>query len=48
MTAIIAETLSSLLDELNKENITKDRIVQIFFRPSKGANQIEYVCIYTT
>lgn len=45
MTAIVAKTLSSLMEDINKLNLTKDNIVQIFTRASNG-NSIEYICIY--
>lgn len=45
MTAIIAKTLSSLMEDINKLNLTKDNIVQIFTRTNNG-NSTEYICIY--
>ena len=45
MTAIIAKTLSSLMEDINKLKLTKDDIVQVFTRTSNG-NSTEYICIY--
>ena len=45
MTAIIAKTLSSLMEDINKLNLTKDNIVQIFTRTNND-NSTEYICIY--
>ena len=45
MTAIIAKTLSSLMEDINKLKLTKDNIVQIFTRTNNG-NSTEYICIY--
>ena len=45
MTAIIAKTLSSLMEDINKLKLTKDDIVQVFTRTSND-NSTEYICIY--
>lgn len=45
MTAIVAKTLSSLMEDINKLNLTKDNIVQIFTRTG-NSNSTEYICIY--
>ena len=45
MTAIIAKTLTSLMEDINKMKLTKDDIVQIFTRTSND-NSTEYICIY--
>lgn len=45
MTATVAKTLSSLMEDINKLNLTKDNIVQIFTRTNNG-NSTEYICIY--
>ena len=45
MTAIIAKTLSSLMEDINKLKLTKNDIVQVFTRTSNG-NSTEYICIY--
>ena len=45
MTAIIANTLSSLMGDINKLKLTKEDIVQIFTRTNNG-NSTEYICIY--
>ena len=45
MTAIIAKTLSSLMEDINKLKLTKEDIVQIFTRTTYG-NSTEYISIY--
>ena len=45
MTAIIANTLSSLMEDINKLKLTKEDIVQIFTRTGNN-NSTEYICIY--
>ena len=45
MTAIIAKTLSSLMEDINTLKLTKENIVQIFTRISND-NSTEYICIY--
>ena len=45
MTAIIAKTLSSLMEDINKLKLTKDDIVQVFTRTSNDTST-EYICIY--
>lgn len=45
MTAIIANTLSSLMGDINKLKLTKEDIVEIFTRTGND-NSTEYICIY--
>ena len=45
MTAIIAKTLSSLMEDINRLKLTKEDIVEIFTRTSID-NSTEYICIY--
>lgn len=45
MTAIIAKTLSSLMEDINRLKLTKEDIVEIFTRTSND-NSTEYICIY--
>lgn len=45
MIAIIAKTLSSLMEDINKLKLTKDNIVQIFTKTGND-NSTEYICIY--
>lgn len=45
MTAIIAKTLSSLMEDINKLKLTKEDIVEIFTRTSND-NSTEYICVY--
>lgn len=47
MTAIIAKTLSSLMEDINNLKLTKEDIVQIFTRTNND-NSTEYICIYIT
>lgn len=46
MTAIIAKTLSSLMEDINNLKLTKEDIVQIFTKTSND-NSTEYICVYT-
>lgn len=46
MRALVAETLGSLISELNEKKIKKEQVVQVFTKPSIGNGNTEYVCIY--
>ena len=45
MTATVANTLSSLMEDINRLKLTKEDIVEIFTRTNNG-NSTEYICIY--